>query len=200
MKHIRTTVEQPTHSSDRKCTLHAVRVAAHSVLGAEGHSFLILHLISLATRTRPGAGGPVDALSSPTEKQFDRFYLSRFVVCSFVHRPRMLPPARASQGWGLVTVVVLALYGLAQNAARNVFYTQKDRMQAELHCASLHPLPPSLPAFPPRLPQLWVQPAYAVPRAVLGHVLRCCFPSPWSLPGQRPRTLTTHKDSQPCHH
>ena len=44
------------------------------------------------------------------------------------------PPARATKGWGLVTVVVLALYGLAQNAARNVFYTQKDHMQNELNC------------------------------------------------------------------
>lgn len=46
----------------------------------------------------------------------------------------MLPPARAGKGWGLATVLVLALYGLAQNAARNVFYTQKDRIQQELHC------------------------------------------------------------------
>ena len=45
-------------------------------------------------------------------------------------RDREVEPHR---GWGLVTVAVLSLYGIAQNSARNGFYTQKLSLEKALN-------------------------------------------------------------------
>lgn len=50
--------------------------------------------------------------------------------------PKSRNVASPVSGWGLATILVLSLYGLAMNCSRNVFYTQKSRMEADLHCSS----------------------------------------------------------------